>query len=151
MLALLHLVVVDYYLVWVLETSPDALYILILVGMMWLWRPKTNSKQYALYEQAGTLDAGGRDSMDSSDDDEYLPDDIEDEQLFDESGIEASAEGLHHRREVHVILGPVELLGDLLGGHAAVVGSAVGHWGHGQAEEQGEAAGCSHGVTSSGQ
>lgn len=74
-----------YYLVWVLETSPDALYILILVGIILLWRPKTNSKQYALYEQAGTLDNVSPHGMEYSDEDEYLPDELDDENDSDDS------------------------------------------------------------------
>ena len=67
-------------LVWVLETSPDVLYILIFLAVVWLWRPKTNSKRYALYEQAGVT-ADEVDGLDFSDeDDEYLPDELDEDE-----------------------------------------------------------------------
>jgi hypothetical protein len=73
-------------LVWVLETSPDVLYILIFLAVVWLWRPKTNSKRYALYEQAGVaLDEV--DGLEFSDeDDEYLPDELEEDDDDEETG-----------------------------------------------------------------
>jgi uncharacterized membrane protein YgcG len=88
-------------LVWILETSPDVLYILIFLAVVWLWRPKTNSKRYALYEQAGTtLDEV--DGLDFSDeDDEYLPDELdEDEQ--DRSGSDGSGGGGRKAGEIEL-------------------------------------------------
>ena len=51
---------------------------------MVLWRPKSNSKKYAYYEQAGTRDQQATlddDDFDAdfSDEDEYLPDEFDDD------------------------------------------------------------------------
>ena len=71
-------------LVWVLESSPDVLYLLVFISIMVLWRPKSNSKKYAYYEQAGTRDQQATlddDDFDAdfSDEDEYLPDEFDDD------------------------------------------------------------------------
>ena len=70
-------------LVWVLESSPDVLYLLVFISIMVLWRPKPNSKKYAYYEQAGTRDRQATlddDDFDAdfSDENEYLPDEFDD-------------------------------------------------------------------------
>ena len=71
-------------LVWVLEASPDVLYLLVFISIMILWRPKPNSKKYAYYEQAGTrdrtatLDDDDFDADFSDGEDEYLPDEFDD-------------------------------------------------------------------------
>ena len=71
-------------LVWVLEASPDVLYLLVFISIMVLWRPKPNSKKYAYYEQAGTrdrqatIDDDDFDADFSDGEDEYLPDEFDD-------------------------------------------------------------------------
>ena len=80
-------------LVWVLEASPDVLYLIVFVSIMVLWRPKPNSKKYAYYEQAGTrdrtatLDDDDFDADFSDGEDEYLPDEF-DEDMMNEVGKE---------------------------------------------------------------
>lgn len=80
-------------LVWVLEASPDVLYLIVFVSIMVLWRPKPNSKRYAYYEQAGTrdrtatLDDDDFDADFSDGEDEYLPDEF-DEDMMNEVGKE---------------------------------------------------------------
>ena len=74
-------------LVWVLETSPDVLYILIFLAVVWLWRPKTNSKKYALYEQAGTSLEDSDGMAFSDEEDEYLPDELDDDEMEAARGV----------------------------------------------------------------
>lgn len=62
----------NYEMAWVFDVGPDALYLLIFISVMLIWRPTQNSGRYGYYKQANSgINADDFNEEISDEDEEY--------------------------------------------------------------------------------